>query len=149
MQAGLVYFASSAGKMVVTSAISPVVQSTVTLITSLRTSTLGTVTLQDVLQKRDITCTLQTIEATMIALKCNKEPLKTAAEHVVQQIHQIHQLLTKIADITAAHNAGYVSRWRQLCLDEEIVQLENFMDILGKRFQLLCDIRSVVDITYK
>jgi len=84
----------------------------------------------------------------MIALKCNKEPLKTAAEHVVQQIHQIHQLLTKIADITAAHNAGYVSRWRQLCLDEEIVQLENFMDILGKRFQLLCDIRSVVDITY-
>ena len=145
MQAGLVYIAGTAGKMVVTSAISPVVQSTVTLITSLRTSTNQTVTLQEVIQKRDITCTLQTIEATMIALKCDQEPLKTAAEHVLQQIHQIHQLLTKIADITAVHNAGYVSRWRQLYLDEEIIQLENFMDILGKRFKLLCDIRSVVN----
>ena len=145
MQAGLVYIAGTAGKMVVTSAISPVVQSTVTLITSLRTSTNQTVTLQEVIQKRDITCTLQTIEATMIALKCDQEPLKTAAEHVLQQIHQIHQLFTKIADITAVHNAGYVSRWRQLYLDEEIIQLENFMDILGKRFKLLCDIRSVVN----
>jgi hypothetical protein len=144
MQAGLVYIAGAAGKMVVTSAISPAVQSTVALITSLRTSTHGTVTLQQVIQKRDITCTLQTIEATMIALKCDKEPLKTAAEHVVQQIQGIHQLLTKIADVTAAHNAGYISRWRQLSLDKEIEQLENCMDILAKRFKLLCDIRSVV-----
>jgi hypothetical protein len=146
MQAGLVYIAGTAGKMVVTSAISPVVQSTVSLITSLRTSTSIAVTLQEVIQKRDITCTLQTIEATMIALKCDKEPLKTAAGHVVEQIHQIHQLLTKIADITAGHNAGYISRWRQLYLDQEIAQLENFMDILGKRFKLLCDIRSVVNV---
>jgi hypothetical protein len=145
MQAGLVYIAGAAGKMVVTSTISPVVQSTVTLITSLRTSTGGTATLQEVIQKRDITCTLQTIEATMIALKCDKEPLKTAAEHVLQQIHQIHQLLTKIADITAAHQAGYISRWRQLYLDAEIEQLKNYMDILAKRFKLLCDIRSVVN----
>jgi len=144
MQAGLVYIAGTAGKMVVTSAISPVVQSTVSLITSLRTS-ISVVTLREVIQKRDITCTLQTIEATMLALKCDKEPLKTAASHVVEQIHQIHQLLTKIADITAGHNAGYISRWRQLYLDQEIAQLENFMDILGKRFKLLCDIRSVVD----
>jgi len=144
MQAGLVYIAGTAGKMVVTSAISPVVQSTVSLITSLRTS-ISVVTLREVIQKRDITCTLQTIEATMLALKCDKEPLKTAAGHVVEQIHQIHQLLTKIADITAGHNAGYISRWRQLYLDQEIAQLENFMDILGKRFKLLCDIRSVVD----
>tara|TARA_B110001450_G_scaffold256863_1_gene289154 strand:- start:1018 stop:1455 length:438 start_codon:yes stop_codon:yes gene_type:complete len=145
MQAGLVYIAGAAGKMVVTSTISPVVQSTVTLITSLRTSTGGTDTLQEVIQKRDITCTLQTIEATMIALKCDKEPLKTAAEHVLQQIQQIHQLLTKIADITAAHQAGYISRWRQLYLDAEIEQLKNYMDILAKRFKLLCDIRGVVN----
>jgi hypothetical protein len=145
MQAGLVYIAGAAGKMVVTSTISPVVQSTVTLITSLRTSTGGTATLQEVIQKRDITCTLQTIEATMIALKCDKEPLKTAAEHVLQQIQQIHQLLTKIADITAAHQAGYISRWRQLYLDAEIEQLKNYMDILAKRFKLLCDIRGVVN----
>ena len=145
MQAGLVYIAGAAGKMVVTSTISPVVQSTVTLITSLRTSTGGTDTLQEVIQKRDITCTLQTIEATMIALKCDKEPLKTAAEHVLQQIQQINQLLTKIADITAAHQAGYISRWRQLYLDAEIEQLKNYMDILAKRFKLLCDIRGVVN----
>ena len=145
MQAGLVYIAGAAGKMVVTSTISPVVQSTVTLITSLRTSTGGTATLQEVIQKRDITCTLQTIEATMIALKCDKEPLKTAAEHVLQQVQQIHQLLTKIADITAAHQAGYISRWRQLYLDAEIEQLKNYMDILAKRFKLLCDIRGVVN----
>jgi capsular polysaccharide biosynthesis protein len=145
MQAGLVYIAAATGKMVVTSAISPVVQSTVTLITSMRTSTGGTATLQEVIQKRDITCTLQTIEATMIALKCDKEPLKTAAEHVFQQIQQIHQLLTKIADITAAHQAGYISRWRQLCLDAEIDQLENYMEVLAKRFKLLCDINTVVN----
>ena len=145
MQAGLVYIAGAAGKMVVTSTISPVVQSTVTLITSLRTSTGDTATLQEVIQKRDITCTLQTIEATMIALKCDKEPLKTAAEHVLQQIQQIHQLLTKIADITAAHQAGYISRWRQLYLDAEIEQLKNYMDILAKRFKLLCDINTVVN----
>lgn len=81
----------------------------------------------------------------MIALKCDKEPLKTAAEHVLQQIQQIHQLLTKIADITAAHQAGYISRWRQLYLDAEIEQLKNYMDILAKRFKLLCDIRGVVN----
>jgi len=145
MQAGLAYVAGTAGKMVVTSAVSPVIGSTISLITSFRTSTQGTMTLQQIIQKRDITCTLQTIEATMIALKCEKEPLKTASEHVVSCILQIHQILTKIADVTANHNAGYISRWRQLVLDNEIEQLENLMDILSKRFKLMCDIRSVVE----
>ena len=145
MQAGLAYVAGTAGKMVVTSAVSPVIGSTISLITSFRTSTHGTITLQQIIQKRDITCTLQTIEATMIALKCEKEPLKTASDHVVSCIHKIHQLLTKIADITASHNAGYISRWRQLVLDRKIEQLENLMDILSKRFKLMCDIRSVVE----
>ena len=144
MQAGLVYIAGTAGKMVVSSAITPVVQSTVTLITSIRSQTNGTVTLQEVITKHDITCTLQTIEATMIALRCETEPLKTAASHVVSGVEQIHRLLTRIADITASHNAGYISRWRQLNLDIEIVQLESLMSIIQNRFRLMCDIRLVV-----
>ena len=144
MQAGLVYITGTAGKMVVSSAITPVVQSTVTLITSIRSQTNGTVTLQEVITKHDITCTLQTIEATMLALRCDTEPLKTAASHVVSGVEQIHRLLTRIADITASHNAGYISRWRQLNLDIEIVQLESLMSIIQNRFRLMCDIRLVV-----
>ena len=146
MQAGLVYIAGTAGKMVVTSAISPIVSSTIALITSIRSQTSGTVSLQECISKHDITCTLQTIEATMLALKCEKEPLKTAAGHVIQCAEQIHQLLTRIADITASHYAGYVSRWRTLILDSEIAQLESLMLTLQKRFKLMCEIRSVVEM---
>ena len=144
MQAGLVYIAGTAGKMVVSSAISPVVASTVSLITSLRTS--GTVvTLQQILDKHDIACTLQTIEATCVALHCDREPLKTASDNVVDAVKQIHQLLTRIADISASHYAGYISRWRQLNLEKEIIQLESLMEILLHRFKLMCDIRAVVE----
>tara|TARA_B000000441_G_C21731433_1_gene346639 strand:- start:535 stop:969 length:435 start_codon:yes stop_codon:yes gene_type:complete len=144
MQAGLVYIAGTAGKMVVNSAITPVVGSTISLLASLR-STDSTVTLQQVIDKHDITCTLQTIQATCIALQCDKEPLKTASENVVAAVQQIHQLLTRIADITASHNAGYISRWRHLNLEREITQLEAYVGVLLHRFKLLCDIRAVVE----
>ena len=141
---GLVYIAGTTGKMIVTSAITPIVQSTVSLVSSLHTSGTGT-TIQECLTKNDIACTLQTIEATCLALKCDEEPLKTAAANVVECIEKIHQLLTRVADITASHNAGYISRWRQLNLDNEIEQLEGHMQILHNRFKLLCALRSVVD----
>lgn len=141
---GLVYIAGTTGKMIVTTAITPIVQSTVSLVSSLHTSGTGT-TIQECLTKNDITCTLQTIEATCLALKCDQEPLKTAAANVVSCIEKIHQLLTRVADITAAHNAGYISRWRQLNLDKEIEHLEGHMQILHNRFKLLCALRSVVD----
>jgi len=144
MQAGLVYIAGTAGKMVVSSAISPVVASTVSLVTSLKSSG-NAITVQQVLDKHDIACTLQTIEATCTALKCDREPLKTASENVGGAITQIHQLLTRIADITASHNAGYISRWRQLNLENEITQLEAHMSVLLHRFKLMCDIRAVVE----
>lgn len=144
MQAGLVYIAGTAGKIVVNSAITPVVGSTISLLASLR-STNSTVTLQQVIDKYDITCTLQTIQATCIALQCDKEPLKTASENVVAAVQQIHQLLTRIADITASHNAGYISRWRYLNLEREITQLEAYVGVLLHRFKLLCDIRAVVE----
>jgi len=145
MQAGLVFIAGHAGKMVVTSAITPAVQSTIAILTSIRSQADATITLQQVIAKHDITCTLQTIEVTCLAIKCDKEPLKTASEHVVAGVHAIHQLFTRIADITASHKAGYISRWRQLVLDSEIEQLEGLMDILRNRFKLMCDIRSVVE----
>ena len=145
MQAGLVYIVGSTSRIVVTSALTPIVQSTVSLITSLRSSGLQTPTLQDIISAYDIECTLQTIEATCSTLSDgHQEPLKTACANVVAGVEQIHRLLTRIADITAAHNAGYVSRWRQLNIESEIVQLKGYMDVLNKRFHLLCDIRSVV-----
>jgi hypothetical protein len=145
MQAGLVYIAGTAGKMVVSSAITPIVNSTISLITSLRNTGTQVPTLEDTINKYDIQCTLQTIEATTIALKCDVEPLKTAASNVVAAVQLIHQLLTRIADITASHQSGYISRWRQLDIQREIDKLEMYMDILSKRFKLMCDIRSVVD----
>ncbi len=144
MQAGLVYIAGTAGQLVVNQAISPIVASTISLLTSLRSSSNKIVTLQQIIDKHDITCTLQTIEATCVALECNKEPLKTASKNVVIAVQQIHQLLTRIADITASHNAGYISRWRLLNLEYEIQQLEAFMEVLSHRFKLMCNIRSVV-----
>lgn len=142
MQAGLILLAGTAGKIVVSSAISPLVNSTITLITSLRSGTTSP-TLHDIIVQHDIPATLQTIERTCIALKCDKEPLKTAASHVVQAVEHIHKLLTRIADIKASHEAGYISRWRVLVIDNEIVQLEGLMSILHQRFKLMCDIRSV------
>ncbi len=144
MQAGLVYIAGTAGQLVVNQAISPIVASTISLLTSLRSSSNKIVTLQQIIDKHDITCTLQTLEATCVALECNKEPLKTASKNVVIAVQQIHQLLTRIADITASHNAGYISRWRLLNLEYEIQQLEAFMEVLSHRFKLMCNIRSVV-----
>ncbi|MDA7839004.1 hypothetical protein N9A45_01600 [bacterium] len=144
MQAGLVYIAGTAGKMVVTSAISPVVASTVSLVSSLRSSG-NAITLQQILDKHDISCTLQTIEATCVALKCDEEPLKTASGNVVDAVTQIHKLLTRIADVTASHYAGYISRWRQLNLENEIRHLERLMEVLLHRFKLMCDIRAVVE----
>jgi len=144
MQTGLAYIAGATGKILVSSTITPVVASTITLLTSLRSSP-AIVTLQEVIAQHDITCTLQTIEATCIALQCDKEPLKTANANVVAAVTQIHQLLTRIADVTASHNAGYISRWRQLNLEPEISQLEALMSILLHRFKLMCDIRTVVE----
>lgn len=142
MQAGLIFLAGTTGQVIVHSTITPIVKSTISLITSLR-SVDGTPTLQDVIVKHDIPATLQTIESTCMALKCDEEPLKTAAGHVVQAVQHIHQLLTKIADVTASHQAGYISRWRTLVIDDEISQLESLMVILHQRFKLMCDIHSV------
>jgi len=142
MQAGLILLAGTASKVVVSSTITPIVNNTISLITSLR-SIDNTPTLQDVIVKHDIPATLQTIESTCVALKCDEEPLKTAAGHVVQCVQHIHQLLTRIADITAAHHAGIISRWRTLIIDNEISQLESLMSILHQRFKLMCDIHSV------
>ncbi len=147
MQAGLVYIATTTSKMVVSSAITPIVNSTLSLLSTLRTSGLDTVTLQDIIHKHDIECTLQTIEATCLSLCCDKEPLKTASINVTDAVHQIHTILTRIADITATHQAGYISRWRHLNIEPEISQLDKLMTILNKRFRLLCDIRSVVHPT--
>mgnify|MGYP000305712723 FL=1 len=144
MQAGLVYIAGTASKMMVSSALTPVVNSTISLLSTLQSSGAQTLTLQDIIQKHDIECTLQTIEATVVALNCEAEPSATACANVVSGVQQIHKLLTRIADITASHQAGYISRWRVLHIDAEIGQLENYMAVLTKRFQMLCDIQSVV-----
>jgi hypothetical protein len=147
MQAGLVYIATTTSKLVVSSAITPIVNSTLSLLSTLRTSGLDTATLQDIIHKHDIECTLQTIEATCLSLGCTDEPFKTACTNVTNGVHQIHTILTRIADITATHNAGYISRWRQLQLEPEISQLDKRMTILNKRFRLLCDIRSAIPPT--
>jgi hypothetical protein len=145
MQTAVFWATKTAGKMVITSAISPMVQSTLSIITSLRTNSVHTQTLQDTIDKYDIPCTLQTIEATCLALKCHKEPLKTAAQHVCETIARINALLTTIADLTASHEAGYVSRWRTLIIDDEIEYLKRLMATLDHRFKLMCNIRQVVD----
>tara|TARA_B110000091_G_scaffold46583_1_gene51066 strand:+ start:3793 stop:4380 length:588 start_codon:yes stop_codon:yes gene_type:complete len=144
MQAGLVYIAGTASKMMVSSALTPVVNSTISLLSALQTSGTHVVTLQDIIKQHDIECTLQTIEATVAVLNCKTEPSATACANVVSGVKQIHQLLTRITDITASHQAGYISRWRTLNLDAEIGQLENYMTVLNKRFQMLCDIQSVM-----
>lgn len=145
MQTAVFWATKTAGKMVITTAISPMVQSTLSIITSLRTNSVNTQTLQNTIDQYDIPCTLQTIEATCLALKCNKEPLKTAAQHVCETIASINSLLTKIADITASHEAGYISRWRTLIIDEEIEHLKRLMGTLDHRFKLMCNIRQVVN----
>lgn len=145
MQAGIVWAAGTAGRVVVASAITPLVQSTISVIGSLRSNTVNSVTLQDVITQHDIPCTLQTVEATCLVLQCDKEPLKTACQHVVEAVQKIHALLTRIADMTAAHEAGYISRWRTLVIDSEIEQLTTLMGVLTHRFKLLCEIRSVVE----
>lgn len=145
MQTAMFWATKTAGQMVISTAISPMVQSTLSIITSLRSNSANTQTLQNAIDTYDIPCTLQTVEATCLALKCHKEPLKTAAGHVVETIANINALLTKIADTTASHEAGYISRWRTLVIDEEIDQLKRLMGTLDHRFKLMCSIRQVVD----
>jgi hypothetical protein len=76
-------------------------------------------------------------------MDCTNEPLKTASENVVDGIQQINAILTKIADITACHQSGYISRWRTLNLSDEITEIREAMNVLNKRFTMLCDIYSM------
>lgn len=141
--AGLLYIASSAGNLLVASTLKPIVSSTISLITSLTTTSVSHESLDVVIVEIDVAATIKTIEATIIAMNCDKEPLKTASTTVVNAIQHINDILTKIADVTASHASGYLSRWRTLALDTEIAELRSGMIILNKRFALLCNINTM------
>ena len=141
--AGLLYIASSAGNLLVASTLKPIVSSTISLITSLTTTSVSHESLDVVIVEIDVAATIKTIEATIIAMNCDKEPLKTASTTVVNAIQHINDILTKIADVTASHASGYLSRWRTLALDTEIAELRSGMIILNKRFALLCNINTI------
>tara|TARA_B100000795_G_C22748024_1_gene418126 strand:- start:307 stop:750 length:444 start_codon:yes stop_codon:yes gene_type:complete len=140
---GLMYIASSASNIIMATTLKPIVNSTLALIVSLTTSSVSHESLESVIIELDLAATIKTIEATIVAMNCNKEPLKTASGNVIDAIKVINDILTKIADITASHSAGYVSRWRMLDLSLSISQLRSSNHILNKRFTLLCNINSM------
>tara|TARA_B110000091_G_C13779743_1_gene460570 strand:+ start:214 stop:654 length:441 start_codon:yes stop_codon:yes gene_type:complete len=141
--AGLMYLATSAGSIMVSSTLKPIVNSTISLLSSLRTSTSIQDSLEKVIQEIDLVASIKTIEATIIAMDCSNEPLKTASENVIAAVQQINNILTQIADITACHQSGYISRWRTLDLGNEITEIRVTMNIVDKRFVLLCNINSM------
>jgi hypothetical protein len=141
--AGLMYIVSAAGSLIVNSTLKPVVNSTISMVSSLTSSSGNHKTLERVLQEIDLVATIRLIEATILAMDCSNEPVKTASKNVVDGIQQINGILTKIADITAGHQSGYISRWRTLDLSNEISQIFESMAVLNKRFNLLCNIQSM------
>jgi hypothetical protein len=141
--AGLMYLVSSAGTIMMSSTLKPIVNSTISLITSLTTSTVSHESLEKVIQEIDLAATIKTIEATVLAMDCTNEPLKTASGSVVNSVQKINDILTKIADITADHATGYVSRWRTLDLSKEMTEIREAMMVLNNRFTLLCNINSM------
>jgi hypothetical protein len=140
---GLMYIASTAGNLIVSSTLKPIVSSTISLIGSLTTSSISHESLDVVIVEIDVAATIKTIEATILTIDCHKEPLKTASTTVINAIQNINDTLTKIADVTASHASGYISRWRILNLDTEIAELRSGMTILNKRFALLCNINTM------
>ena len=141
--AGLMYIVSAAGSLIVNSTLKPVVNSTISMVSSLTSSSGNHKTLEKVLQEIDLVATIRLIEATILAMDCSNEPIKTASNHVVDGINKINGILTKIADVKAAHASGYISRWRTLDLSDEITEIREAMDVLSKRFNLLCNINSM------
>jgi hypothetical protein len=141
--AGLMYIVSAAGSLMVSSTLKPIVNSTISMVSSLTTSSDSHKSLERVLHEIDLVSSIKTIEATVLAMDCTNEPLKTASENVVDGIQQINAILTKIADITACHQSGYISRWRTLNLSDEITEIREAMNVLNKRFTMLCDIYSM------
>jgi hypothetical protein len=141
--AGLMYIVSAAGSLIVNSTLKPVVNSTISMVSSLTSSSGNHKTLEKVLQEIDLVATIRLIEATILAMDCSNEPIKTASKNVVDGIQQINGILTKIADITAGHQSGYISRWRTLDLSNEITHIFESMAVLNKRFNLLCNIQSM------
>jgi hypothetical protein len=137
------YLVSSAGTIMMSSTLKPIVTSTISLITSLTTSTVSHESLEKVIQEIDLAATIKTIEATVLAMDCTNEPLKTASGSVVDSVQKMNDILTKIADITADHATGYVSRWRTLDLSKEMTEIREAMMVLNKRFTLLCNINSM------
>ena len=140
---GLMYIASTAGNLIVSSTLKPIVSSTISLIGSLTTSSISHESLDVVIVEIDVAATIKTIEATILTIDNHKEPLKTASSTVINAIQNINDTLTKIADVTASHASGYISRWRILNLDTEIAELRSGMTILNKRFALLCNINTM------
>jgi|TARA_B110000908_G_C10189042_1_gene419534 hypothetical protein len=140
---GLMYIASTAGNLIVSSTLKPIVSSTISLIGSLTTSSISHESLDVVIVEIDVAATIKTIEATILTINSHKEPLKTASTTVINAIQNINDTLTKIADVTASHASGYISRWRILNLDTEIAELRSGMTILNKRFALLCNINTM------
>lgn len=141
--AGLMYIVSAAGSLVVSSTLNPIVNSTISMVSSLTSSSDSHKSLERVLHEIDLIATIKLIEATVLAMDCTQEPIKTASNHVVDGINKINGILTKIADVKAAHASGYISRWRTLDLSDEITEIREAMDVLSKRFTLLCDINSM------
>ena len=141
--AGLMYIVSAAGSLVVSSTLKPIVNSTISMVSSLTSSSDSHKSLEKVLHEIDFVATIRLIEATILAMDCSNEPIKTASENVVDGIQQINGILTKIADVTAGHQSGYISRWRTLNLSDEITEIREAMDVLSKRFTLLCNINSM------
>jgi len=141
--AGLMYLATSAGSLVVSSTLQPIVNSTISIVTSLSSSSDSHKSLEKTIASIDLVASIKTIEAMILCMDCTHEPLKTASDSVIEGIQQINAILTKIADITACHQRGYISRWRTLDLSNEITQIQDAMNVLNKRFTMLCDINSM------
>ena len=141
--AGLMYIVSSAGSLMVSSTLKPIVNSTISMVSSLTSSSDSHKSLEKVLHEIDFVASIKTIEATVLAMDCSNEPIKTASNHVVDGINKINGILTKIADVKAAHASGYISRWRTLDLSDEITEIYESMEVLNKRFNLLCNINSM------
>jgi|TARA_B110001452_G_scaffold170914_1_gene143073 hypothetical protein len=141
--AGLMYIVSAAGSLMISSTLKPIVNSTISMVSSLTSSSDSHKSLEKVLHEIDLVATIKLIEATVLAMDCSNEPIKTASTHVIDGIKQINGILTKIADITAGHQCGYISRWRTLDLSDEITEIYESMEVLNKRFNLLCNINSM------
>ena len=125
------------------SIITPVITSTITTVGSILSKLhyfgKSNDSIERCIREHDIKYTLQIIQ-----MLCNEiihydnTIIVYTVKHMILSIKELHEILKNIENKIQIHTAGYISRWTYLDLSTNISDINTHMNIVSKRFNIMC-----------